>query len=403
LILATTNDFLWKFERENVRILQQMGYVVHYATNIDEPRYVSYAREMEQMQVMVHPIAIARSPFMLRDNQKALGQLLGLVQKYPIRAIHCHTPVGGVLGRLTGKLCRQKNLIVIYTAHGFHFYREAPLWNHLVYYHVERMLAHYTDILIVINEEDYRNARRFHLKKGGNLYKLPGIGLDRSRFGPLSREEKRSLRQALGIEANVFFLLSIGELNGNKNHRVVLEALARIKKKRGNLSGLLYGICGDGFFRQRVEQWILELGISENVILYGHRTDIPRILGCADATAFPSRREGLGMAGLESLAMGIPVIASDNRGTREYMEHGKNGFICRWDDAGAFAQNIEKMWHLDSGDRKRMAEHCIASVRPFDRAYAGELMRRVYRDMEQKVEAETYGRKARDQYHYGRV
>ena len=403
LFLATTNDFLGKFEKENVRILQRMGYIVHYATNVNEPHYISDQKQLQEMHVIVHPIDIARSPFMFQENQRALRQLLMLLRKYPIQAIHCHTPVGGLLGRLAGKLCRERNLVVIYTAHGFHFYKEAPLWNHLVYYRVEKVLAHYTDILIVINEEDYRSAQRLRLKKNGSLYKLPGVGLDREIFRPLSEQERKALRQRLGIGEDVFFLLSIGELNENKNHRVILDALAKIKRTHGDIFSIRYGICGDGFFRQRMEQWILQMGLEDNVTLYGHRTDIPQILGCADATAFPSKREGLGMAALESLAMGIPVIASDNRGTREYMEHGKNGFVYRYDDVDGFAQGIERMRTLSPERRKRMAACCIASVRPFDKEYSSALMRRVYADMEGRIEAATYEKQSRNQYHYGRV
>lgn len=403
LILTTTNDFLGKFEQENVRILQQMGYVVHYATNVNEPHYFSDQERLRKMNVIVHPIEISRSPFMIKENQKALRQLLELMRKYPIQAIHCHTPVGGLLGRLAGKLCRERNIIVMYTAHGFHFYKEAPLVNHLIYYQVEKNLAHYTDILIVINEEDYRNAKKFRLKKNGSLYKLPGVGLNLEVFKPLPQQEKKALRKKLGIDEEVFFLLSIGELNENKNHRVVLEALAKMRRKHRNISNIHYGICGDGFFRQRMEQWISELGLQDIVTLYGHRTDIPQMIGCADATIFPSKREGLGMAGLESLAMGVPVIASDNRGTREYMEHGRNGFVYRYDDVDGFVEGIELMRTLPCAIRERMAACCIDSVRPFNKEYAGALMHRVYADMERKIEAKAYEKQSRDQYHYGHV
>ena len=141
LILAATHDFLWKFERENVKILQGMGYVVHYAANIKEPHYISHQEQFRQMGVRAHHIEIALSPFLVQDNQKALRQLLGLIRRYPIRAIHCHTPVGGLLGRLAGRFCRARKLVVVYTAHGFHFYKGAPLWNRSAYYWAEKQLA----------------------------------------------------------------------------------------------------------------------------------------------------------------------------------------------------------------------------------------------------------------------
>ena len=128
-----------------------MGYCVHYAANMDEPHYISDQERIRKMGVMVHSIAIVRSPYMVKENRKALCQLLELIEKYQIQIIHCHTPVGGLLGRLAGKFYKKRRLTVIYTAHGFHFYKGAPPLNWLVYYKVEKRLARYTDILIVIN------------------------------------------------------------------------------------------------------------------------------------------------------------------------------------------------------------------------------------------------------------
>ena len=133
-----------------------MGYLVHYAANFHEPPYVQDRAAIEALGVQTHQIPIARSPFLFRDNLRALEELLALLDRYPIGALHCHTPVGGVLGRLAGRLYQKRQVVVLYTAHGFHFYRGAPLKNWLAYYPVERWLARYTDLLAVINQEDYR-------------------------------------------------------------------------------------------------------------------------------------------------------------------------------------------------------------------------------------------------------
>lgn len=403
LILTTTRDFLGKFEQGNVKILQEKGFEVHYAANMEEPHYPADEERLRALGVQIHPIAIARSPFMVADNEKALRQIMQLIRRYDIQAIHCHTPVGGLLGRLAGELCREQGLVVMYTAHGFHFYKGAPAMNQLVYYQVEKQLARYTDILIVINEEDYRSARKFRLKRGGHLYKIPGEGLDTAVFRPLPQAERHQLRQRLGIAEGTFFLVSVGELNENKNHRIVLEALAKIRQRKKDGLPIRYGICGDGFFRERIEGWIREMGLADTVTLYGYCTNVPEILGCADASVFPSRREGLGMAGLESLAMGVPVIAADNRGTREYMEHGKNGYVCRWDDADGFARGIETLRALSPQARAAMAAHCRDTVRPFEKRYAGALMRRIYADMERRIGEAEHEKQRIGQRHYGRV
>lgn len=385
LLLTTTSDFLLKFEKENVEILKQMGYVVHYAANMNEPAYLSEEERLRQLGIMIHPIAIARSPFMLQDNQKALQQIIRIVRKYSIQVIHCHTPVGGLLGRLAGNLIQGKKPLIMYTAHGFHFYKGSPLFNWLTYFEVEKALAKYTDVMIVINEEDYRRARLFRLKKNGALYKIPGVGLDTGRFRPLPEEERLAGRRRLGLRDQDFFLVSVGELNENKNHKVVLEALAKMRETNRDISTIRYGICGDGFYRGRMERWIVEMGLKEVVSLYGYCLEVPEILGCADAFVFPSVREGLGMAGLEALAMGIPVLASDNRGTREYMEHGKNGLICRHDDIDGFIHGIEALRHMSRGAKAAMSRHCRDSVRPFDKQYANAVMRRIYADVDKRI------------------
>ena len=290
LFLTTTRDFLGKFEQGNVKILQNKGFEVHYAANMQEPHYPIDEEKLKALGVQIHPIAIARSPFLFTDNEKALRQILQLIRRYHIQAIHCHTPVGGLLGRLAGELCREQGVVVVYTAHGFHFYKGAPAVNQLVYYPVEKQLARYTDILIVINEEDYRCARKFRLKRGGHLYKIPGEGLDTARFRPLPESERKRLRNELGIAEEAFFLVSVGELNENKNHGIVLEALEKLRQQQKGGPPIHYGICGDGFLRARLETRIRELGLADMVTLYGYCTNVPEILGCADASVFPSRR-----------------------------------------------------------------------------------------------------------------
>lgn len=383
LILATTSDFLWKFEMENVKILQQMGYVVHYAANMNEPHYLPGPEKIQALGVQAHHIDIARSPFMVQYNYAALHQLAAIIKSYQIRILHCHTPVGGLLGRLAGRLC--KGLVVIYTAHGFHFYRGAPLLNRVAYYSVEKALAKSTDFLIVINREDYEIAKKFRLKKNGRVEQIPGVGLDLEKFHPLPEERRRILRRQLGIGTEDCFFVSVGELNENKNHRVVLEALDKLRHLRGSLAGIRYGICGDGFFRDRLQRWIAELNLSGVVTLYGYRTDIPQMLGCADAAVFPSIREGLGMAGLEALAMGIPVIAADNRGTREYMRHGKNGFVCSPHNGEEFARSMERILHLREPEKRKIAADCRASAQPFRQADTICRMREIYRMADQRI------------------
>lgn len=382
LIITTISGFLLKFEQDNVKILQDMGYEVHYAANGHEQMYRYEDGAYENIGVHFHHIDIAKSPFKVFKNLKALRQLCELVRKEEIRLIHCHTPVGGVLGRLTGAMCKKMNVHVIYTSHGYHFYKGASKKNNAIYYFIEKTMARYSDTIILINKEDYENTLKFRLKKDGKVFQIPGIGLDTKRFKPVNAEERNRLRQKLKIDENKFFVLSVGELNENKNHRIVLEALELLRSEGVDLSLIHYGICGDGPYRDKLEELIKSMNLESTVTAFGYCTDVKEYIGAADITVFPSEREGLGMAALESLAMGVPVIASDNRGTREYMVHGKNGYVCSYNDAVGFAENIKKLMNLSHFEKSKMSLDCVDSVKAFDKSKTHEKMTEIYQQID---------------------
>ena len=386
LIITNLSGFLLKFETENVRLLQEAGFEVHYASNVHDEEYPYAPEQLKSLGVIFHHIDIARSPCMLRMNLDALRQLRALLRQEQFRLIHCHTPVGAALGRLAPVFCGVRpGPVVLYTAHGFHFYRGAPLFNRIVYRAAERLLAHLTDGIVVINQEDYLAARTFHLRRQGCVWKVPGTGLNREKFCPAGEEGRRKAREKLGIPQDTFLLLSVGELNENKNHEVVIRAVKELKRRLPDRN-LLCCICGDGYYRDRMQVFIDRLHLHGQVVLCGYRQDIAGWYAAADLTVFPSRREGLGIAALESLAMGVPVAAADNRGTREYMRNGSNGFVCRWNDVKGFAACIRRYQDMPEQERQKMKDCCVRTAEPFDRVYTNQVMREIYREMEERFE-----------------
>lgn len=378
LIITTVSGFLYKFEMENVRILQELGYEVHYAANENVPAYIYDKEELTKRGIIFHHVDIYQSPYERKQNKLALKKLKELVRKEGIQYIHCHTPVGGMLGRQLGKDYKKTGIKVIYTTHGFHFYSGAPLKNRLVFYNAEKMFAKWTDVLITINSEDYVNARKFRLKPGGQVFKIPGVGLDLDKFKPVSDEERNIYRKKLGLSDDTFFLIAVGEFSRNKNHATVIKMFSEMKKDGEDLDKIHFGICGEGYFRNELEKQIRKEGLEDTITLYGYQNPIQPFLGAADALIFPSRREGLGMAALEALAMGVPVIAADNRGTREYMIHEENGYICPWDDVDGYRRNLKKVMELSKEELARMREFCVKSVEPFDKRYVSLIMRGIY-------------------------
>lgn len=378
LFITTVSGFLYQFEMSNVKLLQDMGYEVHLAANGNTPGYIINDDIKNNSGVIFHHTEISKSPKDINTNRKAKDRLVSLVRNLGINLIHCHTPVGGVLGRMVGRSC--EGVRVIYTTHGFHYYNGAPAY-YKAFDLAERKLAVYTDALITINKEDYRRAKSYNLKPGGRVYRIPGEGTDTYRF---SEEEKTAIRPAmrgkLGLKENDFFLLSTGELNANKNHETVIKALSVIKDKR-----IFYGICGMGSEKNLLKETILKTGIRDRVRLFGYRSDIKEFLYAADAFAFPSVREGLGMAAIEAMASGLPVIAADNRGTREYMKNNKNGFVCPALNASGFAANIKKMQNLPEEKRQEMGKCSRETAKQFDIKNVRPIMKKIYEEIDKRL------------------
>lgn len=390
LFIATVGGFVTQFEMNNVHILQQMGYEVHSAANFEEPVYCVKEPELKEQGVILHQIDIAKSPFLWRQNLRALKQICEIVRTCGITLIHCHTPVGGLLGRLAGIMCSTPELKVVYTAHGFHFYTGAPLVNWLFYYTVERFLARFTDCLITINQEDYDRARRFRLRSGGKVYKIPGEGLHTECFAPGLRQEREKLRQKLGISEDTFFILSVGELSGNKNHRRMIDLMPDIQRQISHKK-VFYGICGDGFYRQELDARIRQPDVKGRVEMYGHRSDVAEFLACADCFLFPSVREGLGMAALEALSVGVPVVASDNRGTREYMKDGVNGFVCNVKRPEEFVRAVADISRMPEEDLEGLRREGIKTAEGFEWRHTHEIMKDIYRSMDtEKFTSQEY-------------
>lgn len=379
LFVTTISGFLPQFEKNDVKLLKQMGCQIHYASNFTNPIYAFDKTELEKNEVALHQIDIEKSPAKINKNIKAIKQLIKIIDENDIDIVHCHNPMGGVAARIAARAGKRKPK-VIYTAHGFHFYKGAPIVNWLFFYTAERFLARYTDIIVTINREDYIRAKKFRLKKNGEVYLIHSVGVDKEKFAP--RPELRETKRAeLGIPADAFHIVTAAELNENKNQKLVIEAVAALKNKSkihaDKAYNIYYTICGKGPNEDKLRELIKAYGLENNVSLLGYRTDMDEILQTADVFAFPSIREGLGVAAIEALMCNVPLIAADNRGTREYVSDGNNGIVCRYDAVDEFEEAIELLYG-NTAYRKRMADRCRESVKKFTIEEVEKTMTKVY-------------------------
>ena len=305
-------------------------------------------------------------------NLRAYRQLKKIIDAGNFDIIHCHTPVGAMITRLAAVGARKKGTKVIYTAHGFHFHKGSSLVSWLAYYPVEWVLAHLTDVLLTMNREDYALAKkRMHAKR---VEYVPGVGIDTTRFAT-HREDRLEKRRELGFKEEDFLLLTVAEMNKNKNQAMVLRAMALLKDKE-EFSNMKYLICGMGEYEAVLRQQAKELGIEDHVFFMGYRKDIPRMHRACDLFAFLSYREGLPVALMEAMSSGMPTVCSAARGNTDLIENGKEGLIVD-NEPRALADAILTLYH-EPDTRRRFGQAAARKVQQFDRVHVHRIMKDIY-------------------------
>lgn len=350
------------FHLPYLKWFKEHGYEVHVAAKndfINEPCIIPNCDKY-------YDIKFSRFPFS-KTNIKAYKQLEKLIQENNYEIIHCHTPVAGVLTRLAAR--KNKNTTVIYTVHGFHFFKGAPLLNWLIYYPVERFCARFTDKLITINKEDYERAKRFKLRKKGKVYYVPGVGIDLEKIQNLKVDINQK-KSELGIPGNTPVLLSVGELIKRKNHETVLKALSQIKDK-----DFLYLICGRGVLMEYLQNLTKQLGLESKVKFLGFRKDIVGICKAADLFIFPSYQEGLPVALMEAMAAGLPVIVSNVRGNRDLIAKEN---LFEPDNINEITSLIEK--RLDDMKKNGLRKETYTNLEQYSLKNVFKQMAEIYTD-----------------------
>ena len=378
LLIANTARFLVLFEENDMKILKEMGYEIHCASNFAGEQDETDARSiLERRGAVTHQIDIARSPLSY-DNLHAYRQLASIMKKYDYQAVHCHTPMGAVLARIAAR--RFGVAPVIYTVHGLHFYKGAPLKNWLIYYPIESFLSGWTDLIITINREDYGRAKRLHAK---HVAYIPGVGIDTARYGQFrapdevdeGRKRAGKIRKELQIPEDALVLLTVGDLIVRKNQKTVIEALSKTGR-----NDLYYVLCGQGPLKEEYEKMAERLGVGGQIRFAGYRKDVGDFYTMADVFVFPSYQEGLSVAVMEAMANGLPMVLSGIRGNVDLVRDGEGGFLCGPDDAEAFAGRIELLAEQPEL-RRKMGEKNLREIKKYDLSEADRRMRRIYRKM----------------------
>lgn len=376
LLLTSVASMIQQFNMRNIELLLEMGYEVEVACNFEqgntcaEEQIDALKRELESKGVAWHQIDFARNVFQLGQNLRAYKQLNILFRQNGYTLVHCQSPIGGVLGRMVAYKHKTK---IIYTAHGFHFFKGAPWKNWLLFYPVEKMLSYKTDELLVINREDYALAhKKFHMKK---LTYIPGIGVN-TELRDCDGEQKKEKREELGIPKDGFLMLQVAEFSQNKNQKTVIEAVERMANP-----DFYYVMCGIGPKKDNLENYVKEHNLGENVRFVGFRNDVHELLQCADCFCLSSYREGLSVALMEAMAAGLPVIASRIRGNVDLIDDEKGGYLVTPGNPAEYKESCQKLFSGKQENPKQvnaMGEYNQKKIKQFSAETVDQIMRKVY-------------------------
>lgn len=376
LMLASVASMIDQFNMPNIALLQKLGYQVDVACNFIEGNTCSDARiaelkqKLQDMHVRCYQIDFARNIRHMGQNMKALWQVKGLMKQNTYAFCHCHSPIGGVVARIAGHRTRTK---VIYTAHGFHFYQGAPIVNWLVYYPVEKMLSRWTDVLITINHEDYKLAKKkFKMKK---LTYVPGIGIDTQREC-LSQNEKEEKRKELGIPQDAFLITNAAEFTPNKNQKTVIEAIEQLHNPN-----IYFVMCGIGEKKAELEQYVKEHGLEEHIRFVGFRNDLHEILQTSDCFVLSSFREGLSVALMEAMAEGLPVVCGRIRGNVDLIKDGKGGILVSPGEEKDYEEAFRKLYEMKQKAFQKFENIGLNNrnkVEAFSKETVDQIMKKVY-------------------------
>ncbi|MGE6513581.1 glycosyltransferase family 4 protein [Lysinibacillus sphaericus] len=364
---ASVYQHLTSFHRPFMKWFQNQGFEVHAIGNDSLGRKA----ELEEIGVICHDIDFDRLPFS-KKNMYALKQLKKLFSIHYFDLIHVHTPTAAFLTRYTAKNAQQGK--IVYTAHGFHFFKGASKKNWLAFYPAEKLAAKWTDALIVMNNEDFVSGEKLGFKKNKNLFFVNGVGVDLNEFISDDVVGNNSLKDELKLNEDSVLITCIAELSNRKNQFFLLENWNTIISKMPNAHLILVGKGPD---EEKIKTFIHAHDLV-NVHLLGYRTDVPKIISGSNIITLVSKQEGLPRCLMEGMAVGKPIICTNIRGSADLVSDKNTGFLV---ELGDNENLITRIIELGKNEEVRhiFGEHAKMKVQEYSIENVLKVMENIYR------------------------
>ncbi|WP_323616834.1 glycosyltransferase [Erysipelothrix rhusiopathiae] len=334
LIVTTVGITIKTFLIAHIEYLLNHGYSVELASNFEGMNDRDF-NLIKNTGAKMHQIDFTRSAKSIGNHFKSYKQISTLINSENYSKIFVHTPIAAFLTR---RAARNSSAEVTYFAHGLQFYKGASKLSWLIFGTMEKRALKWTDNLVTINQEDYDY---FSGVKPDcvMLYKIPGIGINES-FMQKLKDNRDSLDQSFGIQSDDFLVLSIGELNENKNHILALNAM---KILISNNNKIKYIILGTGDRLSSYEAFIKVNQLGNNIFFGGYQGNVVPFLERTDLFLSCSYREGLPVSVLEAMSSKKPVLVSNIRGHVDLIKNDKFLYDIKTISPEILAEHIESL------------------------------------------------------------
>ena len=341
LIVSTIEDTISAFLIPQIKLLISMGYKVDIASNNKNHRKTIPNNLINER----FNIPFSRNPLSI-NNLVAYFKIKKIINSNNYNIMNTNTPIASSISRLAIK--KNSSIKVLYTVHGFHFYKGSSLASQF-YRLIERLFVKKTQVFVTMNEEDFKYAR--DKMKSKKVFKVPGVGVDLGRFSDLSNYNIKTQDECL-------VLLSIGEINKNKNHLNVIKAIKKIEDKN-----VIYNIIGTGKEEIKLQSYIRKKNLMSKVVFLGYQNDIIPYLNKCDIFVFPSYREGLSVALMEAMAAKKPVLCSEIRGNVDLIDKDKGGLYFNPHKVNDIYEKI--MEAINNVDLERFGDYNYSKIKSF--------------------------------------
>lgn len=333
LFCASTVSHINNFHLPYLKAFHDMGYEVHVAANETVP--IKWADQVFALSFDKNLL----SP----KNVLAIFQARKLLKAQHYEKINTNATLAGVVMRVAAMFVKHRPR-VYHISHGYLFNLDSGLKKYQ-YLIPEKIVARVSEVVMVMNHEDLEIAKKYKLYED-KLYYIDGMGVDPSRFKPVSPQEKGEQKKQMGFASDDFIFVYAAEFSKRKNQKLLIEAFAKSRLERAQLL-----LAGDGKTLDECKQLAKQLGQTDRIHFLGYVNDVPNLYTACDAAVSTSLIEGLPFNIIEAMGCGLPVVASNIKGHRELVDQDVNGLLFQAQNEQELITCLKEIYIWDHDQR----------------------------------------------------